>query len=183
IASAINLTGHLIVSRKLLYTLFATSVETRIWRGILQFGGALAFSSIAAALLVNFEKALLPAIVSVTALAYYSVAFTLASMMAMFTVAMTQSLLPAFSRLITNERKQHLDRLFTRAVRVNFIWLIPSLVFLALVAKPFFTFWAGDEFGRQSVGPFHILLLGLVINIPAYVPHTLIMASGRTDLF
>jgi O-antigen/teichoic acid export membrane protein len=66
---------------------------------------------------------------------------------------------------------------------MNLIWLFPALVFLSILAKPFFTIWAGKDFGEQSVLPFYILLAGLVFNIPAYLPYSAIMASGRTDVF
>ena len=66
---------------------------------------------------------------------------------------------------------------------MNLIWLFPALVFLSILAKPFFTIWAGKDFGEQSVMPFYILLAGLVFNIPTYLPYSAIMASGRTDVF
>jgi O-antigen/teichoic acid export membrane protein len=52
-----------------------------------------------------------------------------------------------------------------------------------VIARPFFTIWAGPEFGAESTIPFYILLLGLCFNIPAYVPYTAIAAIGRTDIF
>src|SRR6185503_2048909 len=109
----------------------------------LRFGGGLVVSGIAAVLLMNLEKGILSANVSVTALAYYSVAFTVASMLTVFTSAMTQSLFPAFSRLQSQENREHLQNLFVRGIRINLIWVIPALVFLGLIARPFFAAWAG----------------------------------------
>ncbi len=70
---------------------------------------------------------------------------------------------------------------FSRAIRGNLIWAPPVIIILCLIAKPFFTLWAGEEFGRESVVPFYILAAGLAVNIIAYVPHNLIVASGRAD--
>jgi O-antigen/teichoic acid export membrane protein len=56
-------------------------------------------------------------------------------------------------------------------------------MFLFVIARPFFTIWAGLEFGAESTLPFYILLLGLVFNFPAYIPFTTIAAVGRTDIF
>jgi O-antigen/teichoic acid export membrane protein len=64
---------------------------------------------------------------------------------------------------------------------LNLIWLLPALMVLFVIAKPFFTLWAGEEFGRESTLPFYILLFGLFFNILAYVPHSSIVANGRTD--
>jgi O-antigen/teichoic acid export membrane protein len=101
----------------------------------------------------------------------------------LFSGAMTQSLLPAFSQLQSDEHKERLADLFNRGIRMNLIWLTPALISLAVVAKPFLTIWAGEEFGREGVAPFYILLAGLFFQVAAYFPCTIIMAAGRTDVF
>ncbi len=72
--------------------------------------------------------------------------------------------------------------MYSRGIKVNILWLIPTVYILALIAKPFFTVWAGEDFGRESVVPFYILLSGIVVNIVAYFPHTAILASGKTEV-
>jgi O-antigen/teichoic acid export membrane protein len=42
--------------------------------------------------------------------------------------------------------------------------------------------WAGPEYGRQSVWPLYVLILGCAVDGLAYVPRTLLSASGRPDL-
>ncbi|MEO8072985.1 MAG: flippase [Acidobacteriota bacterium] len=183
IASFLTLIGHLFISGRLLKELFRFSINRNIIRPLLKFGGALAISGIAAILLANLEKVVLARVTSVEALAYYSVAFTLASMATMFSSAMVQSLLPAFSQLLRPEKKDELNKLFSRSLRINIIGLIPLIMFLFVIAKPFFTIWAGENFGRESSIPFYVLLFGLFFNIIAYIPHSVLMASGRTDIF
>jgi O-antigen/teichoic acid export membrane protein len=183
IASVLTLGGHIFVSGKLLGELFHISINRKIIKPLLKFGGALVISTIATLLLVNAEKLILARAASVETLAYYSVAFLVASMAAMFTGAMLQSLLPAFSQLLGREKKSELNALFQRALRVNIIGLMPVILILCVTAKPFFTLWAGEDFGRESSAPFYILLFGLFFNIVAYIPHSILMASGRTDIF
>lgn len=175
--------GHLFVSGMLLNELFQFSISRKIIKPLLKFGGALVFSVIATILLVNSEKIILARVASVEALAYYSVAFTLANMATMFTTAMVQSLIPAFSQLLKSDKKAELNNLFLRTLRINIIGLIPAVLILFVVAKPFFTIWAGENFGRESSAPFYILLFGLFFNIIAYIPHSILMAAGRTDIF
>ena len=122
-------------------------------------------------------------VTSIEALAYYSVAFTFANMATMFSGSMVQSLLPAFSQLLRPEKKDELNKLFSRSLRINIIGLIPLIMFLFVVAKPFFTIWAGENFGRESSIPFYVLLFGLFFNIIAYIPYSILMASGRTEVF
>jgi O-antigen/teichoic acid export membrane protein len=183
IANLLTLGGHLYISGILLRPLKGLTIDRQVTSRLTRFGGALAVSGIAAILLINAEKGVLSHLVSVKALAYYAVAFTLASMLTMFSSSMTQSLLPAFSRLQAEDDRTNFNSLFVRGVRMNLVWVAPALVFLTLFAAPFFTIWAGEEFGRESVVPFYILVLGLAFNILAYLPYTAIMASGRTDIF
>jgi O-antigen/teichoic acid export membrane protein len=150
---------------------------------LLKFGGGWLIAMIAAILLSNVEKLLLARYVSVESLGFYSVAFTFANMATMFSMSMTQSLVPAFSQLITPEKRSEFDALFSRTIRFNLIWLLPMMMFMFVIAKPFFTLWAGAAFGRESSVPFYILLLGLFFNILAYIPHSTITASGKTDVF
>lgn len=183
VSSILALAGHIIVSGRLLNELYRLSINRDIIKPLLKFGGALFFSGIASILLVNLEKIVLASSTSVKALAYYSVAFTLANMVTMFSGAMIQSLIPAFSQLLGSEKKDRLNSLFSRSLRINIIALIPLFMFMFVIAKPFFTIWAGADFGRESTLPFYILLLGLMFNIVAFVPYSIIMSSGRTDIF
>lgn len=183
LASFLTLTGHIFISGRLLKELFRLSINQNFIKPLLKFGGALVISGIAAILLVNLEKVVLARVISIEALAYYSVAFTFANMATMFSSAMVQSLLPAFSQLLKPEKKDELNKLFSRSLRVNIIGLIPLIMFLFFVAKPFFTIWAGENFGRESSMPFYVLLFGLFFNVIAYIPYSVLMASGRTDIF
>jgi Membrane protein involved in the export of O-antigen and teichoic acid len=181
-ASLINLLGHLIVSRRLLPHLFGTTIDSANAGRIVKFGGAMVGAGIASVFLVNAEKGILSGLVSVKALAYYSVAFTLASMATMLASAMIQSLVPAFSQLATPGRENELSQLFSRGVTLNIVLLIPAIVFLVVIAQDFFSVWAGIEFGAESTLPFYFLLAGLLVNIPAFIPYSVLLALGKADM-
>jgi O-antigen/teichoic acid export membrane protein len=182
-ASLLTLSGHVYMSGRLLPSLLGLTVDRNAMRPLVKFGGALITGVVAALLLANLDKGILPRMVSVQALAYYSVAFSLAWMMAMFSNAMIQSLIPAFSLLQQEESREQLQSLYTRGLRLTLIWLTPCLVLLAISAKPFFRLWAGEDFGRESVPIFYVMLAGISFNILAFLPYAAIMASGRTDVY
>lgn len=174
--------GTVFVSVKLLPQLLRFSTDKELFAPMLKFGGGWLIAMIAGILLSNVEKLLLARYVSVQSLAYYSVAFTFANMATMFSLAMTQSLIPAFSQLLAPDKKIEFETLFARSIRLNLIWILPGLTCMFVIAKPFFTIWAGAEFGAESSMPFYILLLGLFFSILAFIPHSTITASGRTDV-
>ena len=183
VAGLIGFVLLLIFAFRLLPELRNFKIDRELIRPLLKFGIGLVVANIAGILLMNFEKLALPKLVSVEALAFYSVAFTFAGMASLFTGAMNQSLAPAFAQLAVPGKEEEFDALFGRMMRLNLIWLPPALMGLFVIAKPFFTLWAGEAFGRESTGPFYILLFGLFFNILAHIPHGTITAKRRTDIF
>ena len=178
----ITVATHILVSGRLLRQFLDISIDRRLIKPLLRFGAGLAFSAIAAAVLINLEKLLVGRLISVQSLAFYTVAFSLASMATLFSSAMVQSLIPAFSQLLAPEKRQQFNDLFSRSLKLIIIFVLPSLMVLFVIAKPFFTIWAGPDFGRESPGPFYILLGGLFFNIVAFIPWASIVSVGRTDL-
>lgn len=183
IASILIFAGQLYCAGRLLPELFTPEIDRNILRPLLKFGAGLVVAVIAVVILQNLEKILLPTLVSVKALAYYSVAFTLASITSMFASSMVQSLIPAFSQLLGQDKKTEFDALFSRAIRLNMICIPPAIMVLFVIARPFFSIWAGKDFGQESTFPFYVLLAGLLFNLIAYIPYSAIAAYGRTDIF
>ena len=183
IASVLTLLGHFVISARLLPNLVGVTVSRELFRPFLRLGGALVGAGIASVLLVNLEKVVLARTASVQVLAYYSLAFTLATVASMSSLVMIQSLIPAFSQLASPDKREQLQNLFSRSLRLMLVTFIPILGFCFVAAKPLFTFLGGEDFGRESTWPFRLLLFGLLFNIMAYAPYSLLMAFGRTELF
>jgi len=171
--------AHSIVSAKLVPGLIRPRLNAGLIRPFFSFGGALVVSYVASATLMNMEKFLLPRYASVTALAHYSVAYTFASLLAVAPIAIGQSLFPAFSRLQAGADREPLKRLYERVLRGCLICLGPTALIMTVTARPFFTIWAGSEYGRESAFPFYILLVGLIFNVLAYIPSTLLVAFDK----
>jgi O-antigen/teichoic acid export membrane protein len=96
--------------------------------------------------------------------------------------AMSQSLLPALSRLQAGQDFKPLRQLSKRVLHGTLFWVTPAALLMCVAAKPFFTLWAGPEFGRESTLPFYILAVGLIFNVLAWVPYNLLIAMGKTGL-
>jgi O-antigen/teichoic acid export membrane protein len=178
-----TLAGHLAVSSRLLPDLIGFSIDRDAMRPMLRFGGSLLVAGVAAVALINLEKFVLTRATSVETLAHYAVAATFASMITLVSGSIVQSLVPAFSQLQGEERRGQLSALYSRAIRMAAIGIVPGIVMLALIARPFFTVWAGEDFGRESTLPFYLILPGITLNVLAFFPWALLMAAGRSDVF
>ncbi len=181
--SILTLAGHMIVSTKLLPELMGSSIDRSLVRPMLKFGGSLVIAGIAAVLLTNLERFVLTRATSVETLAYYSIAATFAAMLTLFSGSILQSLMPAFSQLQGEGDRTALNALYSRGIRLTLVWLVPAAVFMVLVGRPFFTYWFGPDFGRESTVPFYIIVAGFLFNVLAFFPYSAIMASGRSDVF
>lgn len=181
--AVLTLTGHLIVSSRLLPELAGFSIDRASFRPLMKFGGSLVIAGIAAVLLLNLEKFLLTKATSVETLGYYSIAATFAAMLTLFSSSVVQAIMPAFSQLQNEEDRQAHNALYTRGIRLTLIWLVPAITFMVLVGRPFFTYWFSADFGERSTEPYYIIVAGLFFNVLAYFPYAALMAAGRSEIF
>lgn len=180
-AAVITALLYAIVGVRLLPRLRRPHVSGALMKSLARFGLGLVISTIAGLFLSNIEKLLLPRYASVEALAFYSVAFSLGYMLTQLPVAMLQSLVPAFSQLHAKDDVEGLEMLYRRSLRGMLYWALPGATFICAVARPFFTVWAGPQFGRESTLPLYLLMGGVVSEIMAYVSYALLLTLGRTD--
>jgi O-antigen/teichoic acid export membrane protein len=171
---------HAGVGLRLLPELRRPRVDRRLLLPLAHFGGALVVSTLADTLLIHAEKLLMPRYASVRGLAHYAVAFTLANMLTQLPLATLQSLIPALSRLHAAEDLAAVERMYRRALQGMIFWILPGGLFLSVVARPFFTMWAGPEFGIESTLPFYLLIGGIMLEILSYPAHALLVAYAKT---
>ncbi len=181
--SMLTLAANLFVSGKLLNELLKFKLDRTAARPMLKFGVACCASSIALIFLGHSEKLVLTANTSVTELAYYSAAFTLANMTTLLSASLMQSLMPAFATVVDDRGEGgQFQTLYLRSIKIVLLFIPPMIAVMVVVAKPFFSVWGGPDFGEYSTFPFYVLLFGLIWNLFSYVPYAGLVASGRTDL-
>jgi O-antigen/teichoic acid export membrane protein len=173
--------GQAVVAGRILPELRRARLAPALLGRLASFGGAVAAANLCLAMLTHGEKLLLIRFVSVSALAYYTVAFSLANLLVVPAAALVQSLLPTFARCQASERWDELGRLYDELLRAILLLLPPLALLLGVGAKPFFTLWAGPAFGTASTPLFFILLVGLLAHVLAHVPTCLLVALGRAD--
>jgi O-antigen/teichoic acid export membrane protein len=173
---------HTVASIWLLPSLLHFRVRAGLSRPMLVFGLHLVVVNLASVVLTNAEKLVLTRMVSVHALAFYAVQYTLAALLMNAPTAISQSLLPAFSRLQGEDKRQELGDLYRQALRLALLWLPPALLIVVVGAKPFLRVWAGAEYAEQSIAPLLVLLLGIAFYIVGNNAYLLLVACGRSNL-
>jgi O-antigen/teichoic acid export membrane protein len=176
--NTLNLLLHFQQARVLLPEVIHPTPRRELFKPMLRFGIALVVSAFVITLLTQTEKLFLARFDSARAVAYYAVAYTLATIVAIIPRAVKGALFPAFSQL----EGEAVDRLYARAVRSLSLVIAPIAVAMCLIAEPFLRLWAGAEYARYSLWPFYILLAGNVVGALAHIPTVLLKGLGRADV-
>jgi O-antigen/teichoic acid export membrane protein len=173
--------GQALLARRILPRLARPRFERRLLGRLARFGGALVVGIFSSLLLASADKIFLTRLVSVEALAYYTVAFSLANLLLVPAASLFQAMLPTFATYQANGRWEELARIYGELLRGILLLMPLFALVLCLGARPFFTFWAGPRFGTASTPLFFVMVVGLLATAGAYVPGTLLVAVGRAD--
>jgi O-antigen/teichoic acid export membrane protein len=173
---------HTVISSRLSPGILHPKIDRALVPPLLRFGFGILCSALIGTLTVHGEKLLLVRLASISTLAHYNVAFTLASLLGMLPVAFSLSLIPGVVQLRASGDRARLQSLFSGMLRVIIFCTIPAALALCIVARPFLSLWAGPEFGRESAFPLYILACGWLFNSISYIPRGFLSAWDRVGL-
>ena len=173
LASALNcLTLWSIVSRLLPQLRFAWP-ERSLTQNLLRFTGYSFLSRVAAVTYAHADKLIIGAVVGVRALAYYTVAATLANRVLGLTFRLSSVLFPSASALDARGETDRLRALYLKATRyVSFI-NGSVLVLIAVFADAILYYWIGPEFASNGARILILIAVAQFVdsltNIPSLV--------------
>lgn len=150
-------------------------------KSMLSFGGWLTVSNIINPLLVYFDRFLIGALVSMTAVTYYTTPYEIVTRLWMIPLALVSVLFPAFATTFSQD-KNRITVLFERGFAFLFLTLFPVCLFLKIFAFEGLKLWLGQEFAIKSSFALQCFVIGVFINSFARLPFTLIQSAGRADI-
>ena len=148
---------------------------------LFSFGGWVTVSGITGPIMSYFDRFFISAMISVAAVAYYSVPQKAASTLMIVPGALASVMFPALSTELAADPARS-ARLFDRAVTYVFIALFPAALVMAVFAPEIMTFWIGSDFSARSFWVMRWIALAVMVNGLAYLPYTLLQAAHRPDL-
>lgn len=148
---------------------------------VLKFGGWLTVSNIISPLLTYMDRFFIGAILTLTAVSYYVVPYTIATKLLLIVGSLAMVLFPAFSYSQSQAKEVYL-KLYRRAIKYTFLILTPIVLFLAVFSYDLLSLWLGVEFAYNSYWVLTIFCLAVLVNSLANIPYTLIQAFGRPDI-
>jgi len=163
----------------LLYTLFLKKLKkrnpyklmlTKTLRKMLNFGVPLSISSILTGFLIQFYSFVMAMYCSDLMIGNYQVAMQFATILTFFTIPISTTMFPAFSKI--NPQKEHelLQTVFAASVKYTTIILIPAATAVIALSRPMITTLFGEKW---TYAPFFLSL---------YVISNLLAAFGSLSL-
>lgn len=158
-----------------------TKPETRMVWPLISFGSWITVSGIISPVMVYMDRFLIGAIVSLTAVTYYTTPYEVITKLGIFPAAIVGVLFPAFSLTMVVDSGRT-ERLFYRGINYIFIALFPITLIIVTMANEGLSVWLGEEFAENSTFVLQWLAVGVFVNSLARVPSALVQAGGRPDL-
>ncbi|MGH8773576.1 MAG: oligosaccharide flippase family protein, partial [Burkholderiales bacterium] len=148
---------------------------------LLSFGGWIAVSNILGPIMLYFDRFVIGALMTMTAVAYYTTPYEVVVKLAIVPDAISSVLFPAFAVALATNRARA-GRLFDQGEKAIFILIFPlALTFLTL-AYDGLSLWIDESFAQESYRVAQWLCAGVLTSAAANIPIAVIQASGRPDL-
>jgi O-antigen/teichoic acid export membrane protein len=148
---------------------------------LLKTGGWMTVSNIISPFMVTFDRFVVGALLSVTAVAYYATPYDMVMKLLIVPSALLAVLFPAFAASFEHDRSATAD-LFDRTIRLMLLAIFPPVLLLVAFAHEGMQLWLGAEFARQSASVVRWLAAGVLINSIGQIAFAAVQGVGRSDL-
>jgi O-antigen/teichoic acid export membrane protein len=173
---------HLVLCFRVSPELFhRISVRGAPLRRMFHFGGWMTVTNIVSPIMVNLDRFLIGALISMAAVAYYATPYEAVAKLWIIPSALAGVLFPAFSTALVQDRERA-ALLFEKGVKYTFLALFPIVLCALTLGHWALYLWLGPVFAEKSTTVLHLLALGVFTNSLALVPFWQIQAANRPDL-
>jgi O-antigen/teichoic acid export membrane protein len=162
----------------LLHPVFRRAAAARLFT----FGLWQTATNVAGTLLWNSDRFLIAALLSATAVGYYTVPAEVVARLSILPSSLVMALFPAFSALEGVRDWRRLHDLFTRSVKFSVLVFGPPMLLPALFADDFLHLWMGADFAAQSASLLRVLTISSLVSFLTYIPLNLLKGIGFPDV-
>ena len=152
------------------------ALDMKMSPALFSFGGWLTLHNVASYILHYVERFLIGALLTVTAVTYYSVPFTLISALTVLPSSLMPVLFPAFSALYHSDVTR-LENFFRRALKYLVVLMGLAALFLMIFSKEVLDLWIGED-GIRSVYVLQFLAAGYVLSVVSWYFSTFMQGTG-----
>jgi O-antigen/teichoic acid export membrane protein len=159
----------------------SVSIDKEMFKPLISFGGWMTVSNIISPFMVNMDRFLIGATLTMTAVSYYATPYEVVSRLLIVPGALMGVMFPAFATTLMHDRG-HAASLYSKTIKYIFLLLFPAVLLIVMFAREGLNLWLGNEFADNSSLVLQILAMGVFLNAHANVPFGLVQSAGRPDL-
>ena len=157
------------------------NIDRAMFRPLISFGGWMTVSNIISPLMVNLDRFLIGAVLTMAAVSYYATPYEVVIRLLIIPGALMGVMFPAFTTILTQD-KDRAAFLYGKTIKYIFLLLFPAVLVIVTFANEGLNLWLGSEFADNSTLVLQILAVGVFLNAHASVPFGLVQSAGRPDL-
>lgn len=173
--------AHLWLCLRTVPALRPLTIDRAMISPLLTFGGWMTISNVVGPIMVYFDRFLIGAAVSVTAVAYYVAPYEVASKLLLIPAALLGVLFPSMAASLADDGARAV-RLLDRGLAYTVLVMFPIVLGGVTFAREGLELWLGRDFAAVSAPVARWLLIGVLVNAWAHAPFALVQGAGRADL-
>jgi O-antigen/teichoic acid export membrane protein len=189
---AVLVCGRLIAMLAHVFIMFRTvpairrhgSLDAKQLSPLFGYGGWMTVSNVVVPLMVSMDRFVIGAVLSVTAVAFYTTPFEIVFRLMVIPTAFVAVLLPAQTTTLAieqGENRSYSAELFNKGLSYIFITLFPLLLVIAVFSYDGLSIWVGDEFASNGYMVMQWLAVGVLLYGLSLVPYSLVQSAGHAD--
>ena len=146
-----------------------------------KFGGWITVNNVIGPLMFYVDRFLVGALLSVSAIAYYTAPVDMVLRLAMIPGALVGVLFPAFATSF-NQDPVRCGVLLARGLKYIYLIIFPIVLIIVTFAPEALKLWLGPSFSAQGTIVLRLAAAGVFINSLSTLPFGLIQGVGRPDI-
>jgi O-antigen/teichoic acid export membrane protein len=147
-------------------------------KNLFQFGGWMTVSNLIGPIMVVADRFLIANFFGAAVVAFYTIPAEFMIRLLVLPAAITTTLFPIFSKYISENNYADAFTLYRKSLRIIFLMMGAITICVILGANFGLQLWLGPVFAEKSTLLASVLMVGILFNSMALVPHAYIQASG-----
>lgn len=156
-------------------------LQFSLTRPLISFGGWMTVSNVLSPILVYTDRFVIGALLSVSAVAYYTAPFDVVTRLTFIPSSVANVLFPAFAFSLIQD-PDHTRLLLSRGIKYLFLAVFPIVLVMVTLAPEGLRLWLGPVFAEKGTSVLRWLAAGVLVNSFAHIPFALIQSAGRPDI-
>jgi len=173
--------AHLWVCFRSVPVLWNLSFNRSLIKPLVKFGSWMTVANVIGPIMLYVDRFLVGAIVSVSAVAYYTVPFDLMIRLTIIPTGIMGVLFPAFAMSMVQDTNRA-GLLLERSLKYIFLAVFPIVLVVVTFAPEGLRLWLGPAFSQNATPVLRLLGAGMFVISLATVPFALIQSVGRPDI-